>query len=80
VVSKSGRSLSMGQLLNLECADSAVVTLEVEMKVARALDLVVVWRIVDRCCRVKHPSFRSQRKVSQAVLCSRHDSRRCSGV
>jgi hypothetical protein len=49
VVSKSGGSLSMGQLLNLEYAHSAVATLEAEMKVARALDLVVVWRIMDKC-------------------------------
>jgi hypothetical protein len=38
----------MGWLLNLECAYLAVATLEAEMMVARTLDLVVVWRIVDR--------------------------------
>jgi hypothetical protein len=54
--------------------------LEAEMKVARALDPAVVWRIVDRCCRVRRPSFRSRRKVSRAVLYSGHDSRRCLGV
>jgi hypothetical protein len=70
----------VGWLLNLECAHSVVVTLEAEMKVARALDPAVVWRIVDRCCQVRHPGFRSRRKVSRAVLCSGHDSRRCLGV
>jgi hypothetical protein len=54
----------MGQLLNFECAHSVVATLEAEMKVARALDPLVVWRLVDRCGRVRHPSFRSRHKVS----------------
>jgi hypothetical protein len=80
VVSKSGGSLSMGQLLNLEYAYSVVATLEAEMKVARALDPVVVWRIVDRYCQVRRLCFRSQHKVSRAVLYSGHDSRRCLGV
>jgi hypothetical protein len=53
----------MGWLLNLECAHSLVVTLEAEMKVARALDPAAVWRIVDRYCHVRHPSFRSWHKV-----------------
>jgi hypothetical protein len=70
----------VGQLLNFEYAHSAVVTLEAEMKVARALELAVVWRIVDRCCQVRRPSFRSRRRVSRAVLCSGHDRRRCLGV
>jgi hypothetical protein len=70
----------VGRLLNLECAHSAVATLEAEMKVARALDPAVVWRIVDRCDRVRWPSSRSRRKVSRAVLCSGHDRRRCLGV
>jgi hypothetical protein len=64
VVSESRGSLSVGQLLNLEYAYSAVVTLEVEIEVARALDPVVVWRIVDRYCQVRYPSFRAWHKVS----------------
>jgi hypothetical protein len=80
VVSESGGSLSVGQLLNLESTYSVVATLEVEMKVARALDPAVVWRIVDKCGRVRYPSFRSRHKVSWAVLCSGHDRRRCLGV
>jgi hypothetical protein len=70
----------MGQLLNFECAYSAVATLEAEMKVARALEPVVVWRIVDKCGRVRPPSFRSWHRVSRVVLCSGHDRRRCLGV
>jgi hypothetical protein len=80
VVSESGGSLSVGQLLNLECAYSAVATLEAEMKVARAVDPVVVWRVVDRCGRVRHPSFRSRCKVSRVVLYSGYDRGRCLGV
>jgi hypothetical protein len=49
VVSESGGSLSKGWLLNFEYAYLVVVTLEAEMKLARALDPVVVWRIVDNC-------------------------------
>jgi hypothetical protein len=70
----------MGWLLNFECAHSVVVTLEVEMTVVRALDLAVVWRIVDKCGWVRRLSFRSQHKVSQVVLCSGHYWRRCLGV
>jgi hypothetical protein len=64
VVSENRGSLSVGWLLNLECAHSAVATLEAEMKVARALDLAAVWRIVDRHCQVRRPSFRSWHMVS----------------
>jgi hypothetical protein len=62
------------------CAHLAVVTLEAVMQVARALDLAVVWRIVDKCGRVRYPIFRSQHKVSWVVLYSGHDRRRCLGV
>jgi hypothetical protein len=80
VVSESGGSLSVGQLLNFECAHSAVVTLEAEMKVARALELAVVCRIVDKYGQVRCPSFRSQHRVSRVVLCSGYDRRRCLAV
>jgi hypothetical protein len=57
-----------------------VATLEAEMKVAMALDPVVVWRIVDRYGWVRRPSFRSRRKVSRVVLCQEEVFRSLRGV
>jgi hypothetical protein len=70
--------ISMVSVLIVENAGGGVTI--AEMKVVRALDPAVVWRIVDRYCRVRHPGFRSRHKVSRAVLFSGHDSRRCLGV